>query len=267
MSDTKRRPVPCGHGKADLHLHTAHSDGQISVRALLDHVAARTDLTAIAITDHDTIAGAEVARRLARDGDYPFEVIVGEEVTTRDGHIVGLFLTAAVPPGLSAAATVDAIHAQGGLAFAPHPFFKDRPRRDRRAMDGVGRVLPHLAVDAVEVDNSTPFLELANRRARRYAVRTGCVALGASDAHIACAIGKSYTRFPGRGAADLRRAILAGTVTPGACRYTLPELLAYLRFWLDYDKRFPAAPRPSAIARNLRVSRPGEAEAIVKAVR
>ncbi len=223
-------------GKADLHLHTSYSDGQPSVVELLDHIAARTDLTVIAITDHDTIAGAEVAQALARREGYPFEVIVGEEVSTRDGHIVGLFLERAVPPHLSAAEAVAAIHAQGGLAFAPHPFFNDRPWRDRRPMDGVGKVLERLPVDAIEVDNSTPFLERANWRARRYARRRGLPALGASDAHIALASGKSFTNFPGRGADDLRRAILAGTVKPGALAYTLPELLAYLRFWRGYGR-------------------------------
>ncbi len=266
-SPPPRRPDPYS-GKADLHLHTTYSDGEPSVAALLEHVAARTDLTVIAITDHDTIAGAEVARWLARERAYPFEVIVGEEVTTREGHIVGLFLDTAVPPGLSAAATVAAIHAQGGLAFAPHPFFNDRPRRDRRKMDSIGQVLAGLPVDAVEVDNSTPFLELANLRARRFAARHGWPAIGASDGHIARAAGKSFTRFPGCGAADLRRAILAGTVAPGAARYSPADLLAYLRFWLTYGKRVPLAlPRAGGAELALgalRPSPPVEAEALIE---
>lgn len=245
-------------GKADLHLHTVYSDGQPSVPALLDFVAARTDLTAIAITDHDTIAGAEVARRLAAERAYPFEVIVGEEVSTRDGHIVGLFLERAVPPGRGAADTIAAIHGQGGLAFAPHPFFNDRPRRKRRTMDSVGGILPDLPVDAVEVDNSTPFLEWANRRARRFCARYGLPALGASDAHIVRAVGKSYTTFPGRGAADLRRAIVAGTVAPGAHLYSARELLAYLRYWCRYSGFTPAPPADE---------RPAEAEAAIEVVR
>ncbi|HEX6740109.1 MAG TPA: PHP domain-containing protein, partial [Vicinamibacteria bacterium] len=151
-----------------------------------------------------------------------------------------------------------AIHAQGGLAFAPHPFFRDRPLRRRRAMDGVGRLLPGLAVDAVEVINSTPCLEWANLRARRFARRHGLPALGASDAHILAAVGKGYTCFPGRGAADLRRALQAGAVSAGSERYTPGELLAYLRFWFAYDRR--AAPRrPAAVARSPRSHREGAA--------
>lgn len=223
-------------GKADLHLHTTYSDATISVPTLLDTVAAQGELSVIAVTDHDTIAGAEVARRLARSGGYPVEVIVGEEVTTRDGHIVGLFLREAIAPGLSAVATIAAIHAQGGLAFAPHPFFNDRPRRRRRAMESVGHLAARLPLDAIEVDNSTPCLEWANLRAKRFAMRRGLPMLGASDAHIPAAIGKSHTCFPGRGARDLRRAIAAGAVCPGMRRYNPVELLSYLRFWLGYGR-------------------------------
>lgn len=223
-------------GKADLHLHTTYSDGAVTIPALLTAVAARGELSVIAVTDHDTIAGAEAAQRLARQGRYPVEVIIGEEVTTKEGHIVGLFLREAIPPRLSAAETVAAIHAQGGLAFAPHPFFNDRPMRQRRKMDSIGRLAAELPLDALEVDNSTPCLEWANIRARRFAQHHGIPMLGASDAHILAAVGKSYTSFPGRTAADLRRAILAGEVSPGTCRYNPGDLLRYLLFWLGYGR-------------------------------
>lgn len=235
-------------GKADLHIHTAYSDGEPSVQAVLESVAMRGDLAAIAITDHDTIAGAELARQLVTHGNYPFEVIIGEEVTSCEGHIVGLFLEAPVPPGLSAAETIAAIHAQGGLAFAPHPFFHDRPRRQRRTMDGVGTLAAALPFDAIEADNSTPGLEWANFRARRFAARHRLPALGASDAHILAAIGKSYTAFPGHSAAALRRAIIAGTTRARTRRYTVPELLAYLRFWVGYGGNPRAAKAKLAAA-------------------
>ena len=222
-------------GKADLHLHTTFSDGAITVPALLD-VATRRGLSVIAITDHDTIAGAEMARQFARRDGYPVEIIIGEEVTTREGHIVGLFLREAIPAGLSAAATIAAIHAQGGLAFAPHPFFNDHPRRQRRKMDSIGHLAASLPLDAIEVDNSTPCLEWANLQARRFALRHGLPMLGASDAHIPAAVGKSYTLFPGHGARDLRRAIRAGTVVPGTCRYGPLDLFRYLCFWLGYGR-------------------------------
>ncbi len=220
--------------RADLHMHTTCSDGAATVPEVLAAVARAGDLAVIAITDHDTIAGAELARQLVTQRGYRFEVIVGAEITSREGHIVGLFLQGPIAPGQGAAATVAAIHAQGGLAFAPHPFFRDRPRRQRRAMDALGTLTARLPFDAIEVDNSTPFLEWSNLRARRFAQRHSLSMLGASDAHILEAIGKSYTTFSGRTSADLRRAIEHGETTVGTKHYTPRELAAYFHFWCGY---------------------------------
>ena len=107
-------------GRADLHIHTCHSDGTASVRETLEYASMHTGLDVIAITDHDTIDGAIEAAALAKL--YRVEVVVGEEITSREGHVLGLFLTSRVPPRLSALETVAAVHAQGGLAIAAHPF-------------------------------------------------------------------------------------------------------------------------------------------------
>ncbi len=221
-------------GAADLHIHTCHSDGAPSVQALLDHVALHRQLDVIAITDHDTIAGALEAQEILRRGSYPFEVVVGEEVSTREGHLVGLFLHERIPPGLSAADSVAAIHAQGGFAFAPHPFFRWRQIEGRPiTMVGLGAMIRDLRLDAVETINATPFLSSANRRAAHFnAATTRLPALGNSDGHILAAIGKGYTAFPGRSARDLRNAIADGRVAAHTRPYTVAELLAYLRFWL-----------------------------------
>jgi len=92
-------------------MHTSFSDGWPSPDQVVDHVVENTDLNVIAITDHDTIQGAlRAADRAARLSKL--QVVVGEEVTSRDGHILGLFLEKRVRPGMSAAATVHAIHGQ-----------------------------------------------------------------------------------------------------------------------------------------------------------
>jgi len=233
-----------GRGKADLHMHTRHSDGAPTVHALLEHVAAQTDLDVIAITDHDTIVGALEAQHILRHEQYPFEVIVGEEVSTREGHLVGLFLHELIRPGRSAAETVTAIHAQGGVAFAPHPFFRAYQTTGRPiTMLGLGTVVAELALDAIETSNATPFLAGANRKAARYNQMRRLPALGNSDGHILAAVGKGYTSFPGATAQDLYRAIQAGQTTACTRDYTPRELLAYLRFWLRIQRRVAAAPQ------------------------
>ena len=84
--------------KADLHIHTTYSDdATASVEDVLEYVANRTDLRVIAITDHDEIEGALKAQRLAKD--YGIEVIVGEEVSTNEGHLLALFIEHFLAPG------------------------------------------------------------------------------------------------------------------------------------------------------------------------
>lgn len=217
-----------GRGRADLHIHTCHSDGRPTVPALLEHVARHTRLQVIAITDHDTIEGALVARDL--EHRYAFEVITGEEITSREGHILGLFLQRRVPPLLSAQETIAAIHEQGGLAIAAHPFITAFGEE----VQGIGKKFVALPFDAVEVENSTPFMYVANFRARRCNRHLARLPeVGSSDAHIVEAVGKSFTRFSGRTAADARRAIEAGTTSAHAANYGSRELLAYAGFWLE----------------------------------
>src|SRR5256712_8024355 len=95
-------PMPSS-GRADLHTHTNASDGWPTPLQLVEHAGRRTGLDVIAVTDHDTIEGAlratEYAARRAK-----LHVIIGEEISSRDGHIIGLFLEGAIKPGLSAAA-------------------------------------------------------------------------------------------------------------------------------------------------------------------
>jgi predicted metal-dependent phosphoesterase TrpH len=86
----------------------------------------------IATTDHDSIAGAKEAARLARQ--FGIDVIIGEEVSTADGHLLALFIDAFLPPRRPAAETIAAIHTQGGLAIAPHPFDRSVPSLGRTGL-------------------------------------------------------------------------------------------------------------------------------------
>jgi len=191
-----------------VHIHTTASDGTASPRQILEWVRDRTDLAVIAITDHNTVEGALEAAALAEAGDYPFDVVVGQEVESCEGHVLGLWAPEPVRPDMTAAETVGAIHAQGGLAVAAHPF---APRWWHRHGLRRGSVLTYNSVpfDAFETANSTPLLGLANRYARLYwlANRERLARTGGSDAHILAAIGSSRTLFPGESAEDLRRAI------------------------------------------------------------
>ncbi len=193
---------------ADLHIHTTASDGVASPAEVVDWVCNRTDLKVIAIADHNTNVGAKEAACIVAERGLGIEVVIAQEVESSDGHIIGLWTPELVRPSMNAADTVAAIHAQGGLAVAAHPF---APRLWSRAgLDrGSKAVYDLVDYDAMEVANSTPLLFVANWAAQLYQhghkERFACT--GGSDAHILPVIGSSRTYFPGETADDLRAAI------------------------------------------------------------
>lgn len=193
---------------ADLHVHTTASDGTATPRQVLEWASGRTGVSVIAICDHNTVEGALEAASIAHE--YPIEVVVGQEVESADGHILGLWAPQRIAPDRSAAETIADIHAQGGLAVIAHPF---APRwwHKHGLSRGERPVYDECAYDAVEVANSTPLLFLANFHARAYwrENRDRLAATGGSDAHMLHAVGTSLTLFEGSTAADLRRALEA----------------------------------------------------------
>jgi hypothetical protein len=218
-------------------VHTTFSDGVATPEDVLNYYALHSGCSVLAVTDHDTIDGALHARRHAEkhpDLYAHLDIVIGEEITSRDGHIIGLFLSRWIAPGMDAASTVDAIHDQGGLAVAAHPYTS---WMRWAGLVGVGDLIKTLPFDAVETRNSN-FTELfANHKAERNAGQKARV--GNSDGHFLNAVGRCYTDFPGKTAEDLRRAILDRTTIAGGgcygpltlCRYVLGQILARGSIW------------------------------------
>lgn len=223
-------------GRADLHTHTKASDGWPTPSQLVDHASRRAHLDLIAVTDHDTIEGAQ------RAADYAarrtkLQVIVGEEVSSRDGHILGLFLERCVRPGLSAAATIHEIHEQGGLAAAAHPFWRTQRRVQTGApVHGVGWLAAELDFDAIEVENATPGFYVFNQLAHRLNLGLRAAELGGSDAHIVDAVGRAFTEFPGKTPAALRKAIERAETRAGRRRYRAVGLVRYAAWGLNHER-------------------------------
>lgn len=191
--------------KADLHIHSSESDGLATPAEIVEYAATRTDLRVIAITDHNSIEGALKAREAA--AAYPgLDVVIGSEITSKWGHILGLFLTEDVPAGLSAAETIARISEQGGIAVVAHPFANKAfgPFGLKSLGDRIGDVAFH----AMEVYNSSPYLVRANRlAAKAFLAGQGIAATGGSDAHVLRAVGNGYTLFRGETAEDVRHSI------------------------------------------------------------
>ena len=203
-------------GRADLHLHTVASDGTADVVAILEHVARRAGLDVIAITDHERIDAALAGRAIARDRGLPFEVVVGEEVTTLGGHLLALFIERPIRPYRSLRRTIADIHEAGGLAIPAHPLVPYPLCAQgwvlRRLLEDPD---PTVHPDALETFNPTALGRPWHDRVVRFAERHGLPGVGNSDAHALEAIGTGWTAFPGRTATDLRAAIESGTTTYG----------------------------------------------------
>lgn len=201
-------------GRADLHMHTTASDGWASVQKVLDHVARKGVLDVIAITDHDVLEASLWAYE--RRDHYPFDIVPGVEVTSAEGHVLALWVTQPIPPGMSLRATVDAIHAAGGLAILAHPYEMLVNARVAWRYLCRPQVLIDAGIDALEVHNSGTPTPGNNWLARRTAEQWGLTVVGNSDAHTLNAIGCGTTRFHGRTADDLRHALVNGeTVAEG----------------------------------------------------
>jgi predicted metal-dependent phosphoesterase TrpH len=201
-------------GRADLHIHSAASDGVADIDTILRHVEETTDLDVIAVTDHERIDAALAARAMAAERGCRFEVVVGEEITTRGGHLLGLFLSRPIPPLRSLRWSIAAIHEQGGLAVPAHPLVAVPGSISARSLrllleDADQTVHP----DGLEVLNPTTVGSRGHLRAVAFADQHGLAALGNSDAHLPSQIGQAVTRFEGRNAADVRRAIETGATT------------------------------------------------------
>lgn len=174
----------------DLHCHTSASFDSLAAPEAVVKAAATRGLTHLVITDHDRIDGALRARDAAPAG---LTVIVGEEIKTADGDLVAAFLREAVPPGLSAADTIAAVRAQGGLVGIPHPF--DRYRGSMLKDPRLKAIAP--LVDWVEAHNARVVGGSGNERAALFAHETGLPGVAVSDAHSVIEVGVAYTTLDG----------------------------------------------------------------------
>jgi len=230
--------VPQVWSKADLHIHSTQSDGLATPEEIVSYAATRTDMKVIAVTDHNTIEGG--VRALEAAAGHPgLEVVVGSEITSKWGHILGLYLTEDVRAGLSAVDTIAAINEQGGVAIIAHPFAN-------RAfgpfgLKSLGDKIDKVAFQAMEVYNSSPYLVIANRlAAKAFAAGQGIAATGGSDAHVLKAVGRGYTLFRGTSAEELRRSIEELETSAVAQRGGMSIALRYM--W-----RYPAIRRQQAL--------------------
>lgn len=171
--------------KIDLHCHTVASpDGGLSqhdIAAMLQS----GQLNTIAITDHNTI---DEAVRL--QGVFGDAIIIGEEIMTTDGEIIGLYLYETIPAGLSPAETVRRIKQQDGLVYIPHPFEKVR---SGISLIGLNKIADD--VDLIEIRNGRSFSKKSQEAAIQWARNRNLPGIASSDTHGRIGWGQVYSEL------------------------------------------------------------------------
>lgn len=225
-------------GRADLHMHSTYSDGIGTIQQILDYAQEHTNLDVIALTDHDVIEGSLRAREIWARGKYRFDFVVGEEVSTKSGHLLALFVEKRIPPRLSMEESIDLIHAQGGLAVVAHPLNQlFRHSCPRYVLDRI-KASESVWLDGIETWNAS----FCGIHANRVAMQSnredyGWPELGDSDAHTLSAIGSGCTWFAGSSALDVRAAIAQGETAPGGKMWGMHDYLCLAGHHLGKQSR------------------------------
>ncbi|MFW5713258.1 MAG: PHP domain-containing protein [Brevefilum sp.] len=173
--------------RVELHAHTrASKDSLVRPARLIDHCK-KNGIGRIAITDHNEIKGALEAKNMA-----PNMVIVGEEIETTQGELIGYFMQEWVPPGLPPLAAIERLRAQGAVISVAHPF--DTVRSKHWLEEDLLAIVSE--IDAIEVFNARCLNNKPNQRAEVFAKEYGLLATVGSDAHSLWEVGMASLRLP-----------------------------------------------------------------------
>ncbi len=198
--------------RAELHCHTYHSgDCRMRPEKMVEACIAR-GINVLAVTDHNKFGG-----HLELDAVAPYMVIPGEEIKTREGEIIGYFLTEHIPRGLGAEETALLIRKQGGVVNVPHPF--DSLRGGRLTSEALDRLVSLGLVDMIEAFNARITHPENNDLAYQYARARNLPVTAGSDAHVYAEIGTAYVELrPFDGPQDFVQAVregqLRGSLSP-----------------------------------------------------
>lgn len=189
--------------KVDLHTHSdASPDGGIT-KSQYEKALSTKQLDYVAITDHN-----HIDRALAIQQMLGKQIIIGEEIMTTAGEIIGLFLKELVPEGLTPLETIQLIKAQGGLVYVPHPFETVRKGIHPGVLEELSQ-----AIEIIEVCNGRAFLQNRGAQAVVWARINHVAEAASSDAHGYIGLGKTYTQLSEPPTADNLIQLLATAST------------------------------------------------------
>ena len=209
--------------KADLHTHTRHSVDSLSRVEDVLSAAVKKGLSAIAITDHNEIAGAFEAQKIAKQKKLPLQIIIGEEVMCKEGDLLVYFLKKRVAPG-KLADVLKEVKKQGAVCSSAHPY--DFKRSGIRLEKQPASVIA--GINAIEAFNSRATFPRVNESAVRFALLHKKPILAGSDAHHPLEVGAAYAEFEGVAKLDKRNILSAPRKLHG--KLSSPLVHAFSRY-------------------------------------
>jgi len=173
--------------KVEFHCHTRYSKDSLVDIADMPAAARKKALDHVVITDHNAIQGAFEANRLD-----PAIFIIGEEIMTQQGELLGFFMTELIPPGLSAQKAIRLLREQSAFISVSHPF--DISRKGHWDENDLLEILP--LVDAIEVFNSRCISPQFNQKAKEFTAQHAIAGTVGSDAHSLRELGTATLTLP-----------------------------------------------------------------------
>ncbi|MDD5013457.1 MAG: PHP domain-containing protein [Candidatus Pacebacteria bacterium] len=211
--------------KVDAHIHTNYSDGISTIKESAIE-AKKRGLDAIAITDHNSTQGWPNAIKASKELNFP--IILGDEINSKQGEIIGLFLKEKIDgKNKEAEFVMKEIKKQGGLVIIPHPFYEMLGFKD-----DLTKYLE--LIDGIEVLNAKRPNKGPDKKAFEFAKKYNLAMTGGSDSHYHKTVGNAYTECEGKTIEDFKQAILNKTTKAGGKKsniiFALAPSLAKLGF-------------------------------------
>jgi len=167
--------------KYDLHIHSKYSSDGILEPEKIIKIATKRGLSGIAIIDHNTIKGGLEAKKYETED---FKIIVGSEISTERGEIIGLFLEGEVKP-TDVQEVISEIKEQNGIIIIPHPFDELRHSAFHPTVED------EKFIDGIEGFNSRCVFQKYNKKAVEFASKHNLTIAAGSDAHFSNEIGNA----------------------------------------------------------------------------
>jgi len=175
--------------KTELHIHTRFSHDSLLPLWLLNIMCRIHRIECIAITDHNEIEGAILFKK-----SYPkIFVIIGEEIFSEEGEIIGLFLNERISPGLSAYETIKQIRSQNGIVYIPHPSDVKR-QKSVLSMEAISKNQDQ--IQCIEIFNGRTLNIQDLEMQQTFSKHFNLPGLVGSDAHTFFEIGRNYMILP-----------------------------------------------------------------------